>query len=408
MSNLLLANNAESTLAVAINAVATTVQVQAGDAAKFPSPVAGLDNFMVTLQKVSTGEVEIVRCTARSGANLTVVRAQEGTAALSFAQLDIVSLRMTRDVAAHLVAKALGGNRNFIRNGDFQIAQRGTSVASGGAQYTLDGVYHFGAAATISQQAFAVGQTDVPGNPLYFMRDVRAAAVATHFAFRIEQPERLSGKTVSAGFYARVSAGTFALGADLFSSGVTPAIDTVGANFTLTTAWQWCTFTETVPAMTASGVNAYLALRILDGAATARTIEIADVQLEIAGEATPFERLESEQQLAWCQRFLLKLGGFTASDPIGSGQTNTTTAARIFIPLPVPMRIPPTGLTVSNVANISVFDSTARACSAIAFAASSTVLLQANTTHAAGTAERAAILETTNVNASMLITGPEL
>ncbi len=86
-------NNATSLLAVGINSSVTTVTVATGDAAKFPAPTGG-DWFPVTIVD-GVGNMEIMRCTARSGANLTVVRAQEGTTAQSFSTGARVDLRMT-------------------------------------------------------------------------------------------------------------------------------------------------------------------------------------------------------------------------------------------------------------------------------------------------------------------------
>lgn len=91
----LIENNAESTLAAGIAAGDLSLSVQAADAARFPSPGVG-QSFYLTLERVNTGAKEIVRCTARAGVVLTIVRAQEGTAALSFVAGDIVSLRITK------------------------------------------------------------------------------------------------------------------------------------------------------------------------------------------------------------------------------------------------------------------------------------------------------------------------
>lgn len=90
----LLANNAFSTLAAAVNAGDLAFTIQAADAAKFPNPAAGQKFALVVVRK-NTGEKEIMICTARAGAVFTVTRAQEGTAALSFVAGDIVSLRLT-------------------------------------------------------------------------------------------------------------------------------------------------------------------------------------------------------------------------------------------------------------------------------------------------------------------------
>lgn len=97
----LLANNATSRLASSLTAAATTLSVTSGEGAKFPSPTGG-DWFPLTLIK-SSGALEILRCTARSGDVLTVTRAQEGTAAQAFSAGDRVEVRLTKAVMDAIV-----------------------------------------------------------------------------------------------------------------------------------------------------------------------------------------------------------------------------------------------------------------------------------------------------------------
>lgn len=87
-------NNASSVLTAQLPAVGTTANITPADASKFPVP-SGAAVFMATLQK-ATGEFEIVQCTANplTGA-MTIVRAQEGTAAQQFEIGDVFSLRLT-------------------------------------------------------------------------------------------------------------------------------------------------------------------------------------------------------------------------------------------------------------------------------------------------------------------------
>lgn len=101
----LFANNADSELNGAIASNTLSLTLKAGEGAKFPSPTGG-DFFLVTLyQKVGATETnhEIVKCTARSGDVLTVVRAQEGTTARAFSNATPVDLRST---AGTLASKA--------------------------------------------------------------------------------------------------------------------------------------------------------------------------------------------------------------------------------------------------------------------------------------------------------------
>lgn len=93
----LFANNAASELASAVTSGAVSLTLKTGGGAKFPTPSGG-DFFLVTLyQKVGQDEInhEIVKCTARAGDVLTVVRAQEGTTARAFSVYDPVELRLT-------------------------------------------------------------------------------------------------------------------------------------------------------------------------------------------------------------------------------------------------------------------------------------------------------------------------
>lgn len=104
----LFTNNADSKLNGAVAIGDTAITVMPGDGAKFPSPVGG-NFFLVTLfQKAGTDELnhEIVKCTARAGDVLTVVRAQEGTTAKAFNAEDPVELRLTAGTLRSLVSTA--------------------------------------------------------------------------------------------------------------------------------------------------------------------------------------------------------------------------------------------------------------------------------------------------------------
>ena len=92
MNDILFTNFAFSPLSVGINASATTIVVELGHGARFPAPTAG-DYFYVTLENASLAR-EIVKVTARTSDTLTVVRAQDGTTALSWLAGDTVALRL--------------------------------------------------------------------------------------------------------------------------------------------------------------------------------------------------------------------------------------------------------------------------------------------------------------------------
>lgn len=111
----LFTNLATSTLASGITNVATTLTVQAGDGAKYPAPTGG-DIFRAVLFKKSTGDVEIVTCSARTGDVLTVARAQEGTTGIAFLAGDLVELRPTAAFFNGISAPSWGGITGTLSN----------------------------------------------------------------------------------------------------------------------------------------------------------------------------------------------------------------------------------------------------------------------------------------------------
>lgn len=94
MAKQLYANNAKGRLNAGINNVVTSLTLQGGQGALFPNPTNG-EYFLATLVD-SSGNREIVKVTQRTGDVFNVmVRAQEGTASISFLANDKVENRPT-------------------------------------------------------------------------------------------------------------------------------------------------------------------------------------------------------------------------------------------------------------------------------------------------------------------------
>jgi hypothetical protein len=88
-----LKNNASGTLATAINASDTGIVLTTGNGASFPT-LGASDYFYATLESTG-GTFEVIKVTVRSGDSMTVVRAQEGSTANSFAAGSRIELRVT-------------------------------------------------------------------------------------------------------------------------------------------------------------------------------------------------------------------------------------------------------------------------------------------------------------------------
>lgn len=141
-------NNVAAVLAAGIGPSDTAVLVTSGQGARFPDP-AGVDHFWATLIHVSTGAIEIVKCTDRASDTLTVVRGQDGTTPISFTTGSAVEMRlvadMMREVDYRLVRSAINGLAALGPDGfvpDAQIAPsftRDTELTAGlaGKQNTL-------------------------------------------------------------------------------------------------------------------------------------------------------------------------------------------------------------------------------------------------------------------------------
>lgn len=136
-----LANNAISVLASGITTGATTITLAAGTGSRFPSLGAG-DYHPATISKPD-GTFEIVKVTARSGDTLTVTRAQEGTAALSFAAGSIVEVRLTvqtlydllNDVAPAQVSDKVNTSTGAFYSPAGTTAQRPINPTNGLTRY---------------------------------------------------------------------------------------------------------------------------------------------------------------------------------------------------------------------------------------------------------------------------------
>jgi hypothetical protein len=119
MTTLIFKNNAKSTLASSLASGATSLTIQTADAGLFPSPSGG-QILKITIEDLGANNREIVHCTARSGAVLTIVRAQEGTLATDFDAGATVQARLTQG-ALELIGVPAGGS-----DGQALVKQSGT------------------------------------------------------------------------------------------------------------------------------------------------------------------------------------------------------------------------------------------------------------------------------------------
>jgi hypothetical protein len=257
--------------------------------------------------------------------------------------------------------------KNRIINGGMDIWQRGTSftVASSTQTYTVDRwmAYRTATGATVSRQ------TTSPNYSPYYTRVQRDSGnTGTNIIYLTQAIETLNsrplaGKTITLSWWARAganySAGSSNLTWELASgtgtdqnmiSGFTGQTNVTAGTKTLTTSWQQFTTTGTVgTSATQLGVIFYFTPVGTAGAAD--YFDIADVQIEVGSQATPFSRAAAtiQGELAACQRYYYRATAGDVYTCFANGHaTGTTLAAMTFYPK-VTMRTTPSSLDYSTI-----------------------------------------------------------
>ena len=273
-----------------------------------------------------------------------------GTTGVSLVQPGII-------VPASMAAGAVEGGvvtpfcfRNKIINGNLDFWQVGTSLSAGtGARYLADMFYTYSGGSTVapSQQAFALGQTDVPREPAFFHRSVVASSAGAGnfsiFGQKVEGVRTLAGKSATLTFYAKADAAKNIAfeGTQNFGSGGSPSSAVTGIAVTtcsLTTSWQKFTIPITFPSISGKtlGSNGNDCIELawwLEAGSTfnsrtnslgqqSGTFDIAQVQLEEGSIATPFEMRPKALELTLCKRYFeIIMASFSCGAISGSSQT---------------------------------------------------------------------------------------
>lgn len=208
----------------------------------------------------------------------------------------------------------IGGRRNLIINGNFDVWQRGTSITPASAfGYGADRwvTYSYASSSsTISRQSFSLGQTDVPNNPVYYAR-VASTNTKVYFEQRIESLSRFSAETLTISFWAKSSdvSNVYLSVTSVFGSGGSANVaelsdENLGA---LSSSWQKFTKTFTIGSYSGKtlGTSDYLSVAITSASSDVGTIDISQVQLEVGSVATEFENRSYGEELALCQRYYI-------------------------------------------------------------------------------------------------------
>lgn len=228
---------------------------------------------------------------------------------------DAVSTQVSDALDVLLGAQGPAALKSRIVNGAFLLWQRGTSFAVTNLErYTADRMAaradqagSGAGAATISRQAFTAGQTEVPGNPPFYLRwdqTVGATASSPALIHKIEGADTFEGTNTTLSFGVRADVSTPISVRLVQTFGTGGSADVVVATETIAVGSTWsresATFTPASLAGKTVGAGSTLRVEFLLPFASTFRIEFADLQLEPGDNPTPFERrsLQVEYELA--------------------------------------------------------------------------------------------------------------
>ncbi len=210
----LYSNDALTTLAVGLSTTQTLLYLAVGAGALFPTPSNG-DIFSVTLKNAEGTKTEVCWCNYRSGDTLTVLRAQEGTAANTWSSGDLVSCGPTAGTMQSLQPNIASGSTTLsLSNNGLQqwgqsttynlvidysrIQARFNGVPAtltlnplGGASETLHNTLDDGAGNTSVAAALTVAGTSTLTGPL------TASGGTTTTALTVNGSSNLNGPTTA-------------------------------------------------------------------------------------------------------------------------------------------------------------------------------------------------------------------
>jgi hypothetical protein len=235
--------------------------------------------------------------------------------------------------------------RNRIINGAMQVDQRNngsqsSGIASGSQIYTLDRwIFYVSSvtAGTMFTSRYALSPAGGPQNQYLIQVGATGTAFLAYISQRIEQLNcyDLAGKTATLSFdwltpfggntsiawtaYYANTVNTFGT----FASPTKTQIATGAVNTTSSIATYTVSFS--VPSAATTGIE--ITFTINDS--TGSLYYLGNVQLEVGGNATPFERRSYGETLALCSRYYQKLGAYVP-------------AAQAMFSFPTVMRAAPT------------------------------------------------------------------
>jgi hypothetical protein len=276
----------------------------------------------------------------------------------------------------------LRGNRNALINGDFRVAQRGTTLTVADGAYGLDRWVALGSGTGgvgSSGQNVNMIQISSTGDDVVNRMLLTSSTAGLKFGcVQIIESSNLGGLksgTVTVSFKAAVTNGAAdvrcavlgwsgtadAVTRDVVSTSGTPWLSsppTLAANWSYLNTPVDLNVTNTVATYrvnaNVTGLPNNLAVFIwVNGTSHASNgaMQLSDVQLESGAIATPFERKTFQEQLADCQRYYWRVisdaAGYRKINSVGTVFSSSGWTGEIYNP--VPLRVIATSIEAASI-----------------------------------------------------------
>jgi hypothetical protein len=274
--------------------------------------------------------------------------------------------------------------KNKIINGDFTINQRAFTSNTTNQTYSFDRWIqaNSGGSFTVTPQTFTLGAAPVAGyeGTTFFQGITASQSAAGDYASidqRIENVRTFAGQTITISFWAKANAGTPKIGVEVyqnFGTGGSPSasVSTPAGTVTLSTSFARYSVTVAVPSISGKTIGtakdsftelilwtsagATLATRASSIGIQNFTASIWGVQLEYGSKATPFQTASGgspQAELAMCQRYYQRRTSTNAYAIVATSYVTSSTNAVAYAQLPVTMRVVPTSVDFSTLAQES-------------------------------------------------------
>lgn len=250
--------------------------------------------------------------------NLGVKVSADGSAWLQALAIDRSTGRVSAELGLETTALndgPLGGLRNVVINGGFDVWARGDSQSTSGVgsadrfRFVSDD-----AGFSVTHEALSPGEIDAPLTSCVRIDKPNSGSFA-YFEQRIESVCAIENTPVTLSFWARSADGStisdIGLYQDFGSGGSAKVFNTFDTGIALTTQWQRISRTLVMPTIAGktigTGNNLQLFFNLFPVAADGGVIDIAGIQLERGTRATPFEGRPVVLETALCRRYFQKL-----------------------------------------------------------------------------------------------------